>query len=112
MANSKFLRISNDSGGSLRWGGMRDLAVLYLFHQWQANLRILDVEAIKTVPYAPRSHPFVERLIGTIRRECLDSHALLDGHRSGVEAPGVPALLQWSSRSCGAERAYAGPELG
>src|ERR1700687_171848 len=37
-----------------------------------ANLRILDVEAIKTVPYAPRSHPFVERLIGTIRREVLD----------------------------------------
>jgi hypothetical protein len=23
-------------------------------------------------PYAPLSHPFVERLIGTIRRECLD----------------------------------------
>ena len=32
----------------------------------------LDVEAIKTVPYAPLSHPFIERLIGTIRRECLD----------------------------------------
>ena len=48
---------------------------LYRFHQWQANLRILDVEAIKTVPYVPLSHPFVERLIGTIRRECLD-HAL------------------------------------
>jgi putative transposase len=45
---------------------------LYRFHQWQANLRILDVEAIKTVPYVPLSHPFVERLIGTIRRECLD----------------------------------------
>jgi transposase InsO family protein len=45
---------------------------LYRFHQWQANLRILDVEEIKTVPYAPLSHPFVERLIGTIRRECLD----------------------------------------
>jgi putative transposase len=45
---------------------------LYRFHQWQTNLRILDVEAIKTVPYAPLSHPFVERLIGTIRRECLD----------------------------------------
>jgi len=42
---------------------------LYRFHQWQANLRILDVEAIKTVPL---SHPFVERLIGTIRRERLD----------------------------------------
>jgi transposase InsO family protein len=45
---------------------------LYRFHQWQANLRILDVAAIKTVPYVPLSHPFVERLIGTIRRECLD----------------------------------------
>jgi len=35
-------------------------------------LRILDVDEIKTVPYTPRSHPFVERLIGTIRREYLD----------------------------------------
>jgi putative transposase len=45
---------------------------LYRFRQWQANLRILDVTEIKTVPYVPLSHPFVERLIGTIRRECLD----------------------------------------
>ena len=45
---------------------------LYRFQQWQANLRILDVREIKTVPYVPLSHPFVERLIGTIRRECLD----------------------------------------
>jgi transposase InsO family protein len=45
---------------------------LYRFHQWQANLRVLDVGEIKTVPYAPLSHPFVERLVGTIRRECLD----------------------------------------
>ncbi len=45
---------------------------LYRFHQWQANLRILEVREIKTVPYVPLSHPFVERLIGTIRREYLD----------------------------------------
>jgi putative transposase len=44
---------------------------LYRFHQWQANLRILDVKELKTVAYVPLSHPFVERLIGTIRRECL-----------------------------------------
>jgi hypothetical protein len=30
------------------------------------------VAEIKTVPYVPLSHPFVERLIGTIRREYLD----------------------------------------
>jgi transposase InsO family protein len=45
---------------------------LYRFHQWEANLRILGVREIKTVPYVPWSHPFIERLIGTIRRECLD----------------------------------------
>jgi len=45
---------------------------LYRFHQWQANLRILEVAEIKTVPHVPLSHPFVERLIGTLRRECLD----------------------------------------
>ncbi len=45
---------------------------LYRFGQWQANLRILEVTEIKIVPYVPLSHPFVERLIGTIRREYLD----------------------------------------
>jgi putative transposase len=45
---------------------------LYRFCQWQANLRVLKVTEIKTVPYVPMSHPFVERLIGTLRRECLD----------------------------------------
>lgn len=45
---------------------------LFSYHQWQANLRILDVEEVKTVPYVPLSHPFVERLIGTIRHEFLD----------------------------------------
>jgi len=38
---------------------------LYRFHQWQANLRVLEVKEIKTVPYVPLSHPFVERLTGT-----------------------------------------------
>ncbi len=45
---------------------------LFRFYQWNANLRILEVTEVKTVPYVPLSHPFVERLIGTIRREYLD----------------------------------------
>ncbi len=45
---------------------------LFQYHQWQANLDILDVDEVRSVPYTPRSHPFVERLIGTIRREFLD----------------------------------------
>jgi transposase InsO family protein len=45
---------------------------LFLFRQWQANLRILELTEVKTVPHVPLSHPFVERLIGTVRRELLD----------------------------------------
>ena len=45
---------------------------LFKFYRWQANLRILDIEEIKSVPYIPLSHPFIERIIGTVRREYLD----------------------------------------
>ena len=45
---------------------------LFQYHRWKANLRILNVKEVKSVPYIPLSHPFVERLIGTIRREYLD----------------------------------------
>ena len=41
------------------------------FARWQANSRILEVEPIQTLPYVPRSHPFIEWLIGTLRREYL-----------------------------------------
>jgi hypothetical protein len=45
---------------------------LFRFQRWRANLRIMDVDEIKAVPCMPLSHPFVERLIGTVRREDLD----------------------------------------
>ena len=45
---------------------------LYRFHRWLANLRVIDVDEIKSVAHVPVSHPFVERLIGTLRREYLD----------------------------------------
>ena len=45
---------------------------LFEYHRWQANLRVLEVDEIKTVPGVPVSHPFMERLIGTVCREYLD----------------------------------------
>jgi transposase InsO family protein len=45
---------------------------LFQYRQWLANLRILDFAELKSIPYTPISHPFVERLIGTIRRKYLD----------------------------------------
>ncbi len=45
---------------------------LFTYHRWLANLHILEIDEVQTVPYTPVSHPFVERLIGSIRRELLD----------------------------------------
>ena len=45
---------------------------MFEYQRWKAHLRILGVKEVKTVPYAPLSHPFVERLVGTVRREYLD----------------------------------------
>jgi hypothetical protein len=45
---------------------------LFQYHRWKTNLRVLDVEEIKSLPHVPMSHPFVERLIGSVRRELLD----------------------------------------
>ncbi|MHB8399768.1 MAG: integrase core domain-containing protein [Candidatus Limnocylindrales bacterium] len=35
-------------------------------------MRILDIEEVKSLPFVPRSHPFVERMIRTVREELLD----------------------------------------
>ncbi len=45
---------------------------LFQYHRWKANLRVLDIEEIKSLPHVPMSHPFVERLTGSVRRELLD----------------------------------------
>ena len=60
------------SGKSLPKYLSSDNDPLFLFHRWQCNLRVLDVEELKTVPGTPTSHPFIERVIGTTRREYLD----------------------------------------
>ena len=45
-----------------------------------ANRAYRQIDEIKTVPHAPASHPFVERLIGTIRREFLDQVPFWNAH--------------------------------
>jgi transposase InsO family protein len=45
---------------------------LFQYHRWKTSLRVLDIKEIKSLPHVPMSHPFVERLIGSVRRELLD----------------------------------------
>jgi hypothetical protein len=47
----------------------------------KANPRILDVTEAKTVPHVPLSHPFVERVIGTVRRELPDQVPFWSGRQ-------------------------------
>ena len=54
-----------------------------LFRFQLPNLRLLEVDEIKTISGTPRSHAFVERLIGTIRRECPDR--IWFWHRSDLQ---------------------------
>ena len=98
---------------------------LFRFHRWLANLRVLEIEEVKSVPHIPVSHPFIERLIGTIRREYLDRvffwnvvdltrkleafrdyynasrvHRSLEGttpaHRAGASSPAPAALDRYA----------------
>jgi len=46
---------------------VNDHVPLFEAYRWTANLRILEIDEIKTVPHVPMSDPFVERLIGTMR---------------------------------------------
>ena len=45
---------------------------LFEAHRWDREPSLLEIDEIKTVPHVPLSHPCVERLIGTLRREFLD----------------------------------------
>ena len=65
-----FIKILSGSSGPKRLSTDND--PLFEFYQWQANLRVSGIDEIKSVPHIPWSHPFIERLIGTIRREYLD----------------------------------------
>jgi len=60
------------AGQSLPKNLSSDNDPLFRFHRWRANLRVVEIKEIKALPCVPCSHPFVERLIGTIRREYLD----------------------------------------
>jgi len=74
---------------------------IFNFNRWKANLRIMDIEEIKSVPRVPYSHPFIERLIGSIRREHLD-YSLFWGEKDLVRKLGNYKIYYNESRvHCG-----------
>jgi len=47
----------------------------------RARIKAMGIEDVVTAPRAPWQDPFVERGIGSIRRECLDHLILVDERR-------------------------------
>jgi putative transposase len=50
------------------------------FHAWTTTAAALGVEEVVTAPHSPWQNAYVERLIGSIRRECLD-HIIIANSR-------------------------------
>jgi putative transposase len=45
---------------------------------FSSRVQSLGIREVKTAPRAPWQNPYVERLIGTLRRECLDHVVVLN----------------------------------
>ena len=60
------------SSGKMPKRLVHDHDPLFRFIRWTRNMDILEIEQIWSVPFFPLSDPFVERLIGTVRRDFLD----------------------------------------
>jgi len=66
-------RIFNDATSGHDWPKyLSSDDPLFQYNRWKANLRVLEIDEIKPLPHVPMSHPFVERLTGSIQRELLD----------------------------------------
>ncbi len=46
--------------------------------EFRASVKALGIKEVKTAPRSPWQNPFVERVIGSIRRECLDHVIVLN----------------------------------
>jgi putative transposase len=56
---------------------LRDRDQIY-GQQFRHRMKGMQIEEVLTAPHSPWQNPFAERLIGSIRRECLDHVLVLD----------------------------------
>jgi len=59
---------------------LRDRDAIY-GGDWVAMTKAMGMEEVLSAPRSPWQNPFVERLIGSVRRECLD-HIIVWNRRS------------------------------
>ena len=62
------------------WYLVRDRDTVY-GNDFRRRVRSLWIEEVVTAPRSPWQNPYVERIIGSIRRECLDNVIVLNDRR-------------------------------
>ena len=60
---------------------------------FSSRVQSLGIREVKTAPRSPWQNPYVERLIGTLRRECLDHVVVLNDDPPASPAARLPHLL-------------------
>jgi len=68
---SMFEEIRRENQGVIPKHLSTDNDPLWLYHRWKANLNLLEIDEIKSVPFVPESHPFIERKVGITRQDFL-----------------------------------------
>jgi len=74
---------------------IRDRDVLY-GHEFRRRIQSLGMKEVVTAPRSPWQNAFAERLIGSIRRECLDHVVVLSQRHLRRLLKGYFAYYQWS----------------
>lgn len=110
--------VPDSSGTAISTGSPReypgsDNDPLFLHHHWQAKLRIPGADEIKTVAYTPLSHPFVDRAIGTTRREHLAQAPFWNAGESALTGGSLPVVYKlqtsgpcWTSHETALTRSH------
>ena len=69
------------------------------FHAWRTTADAMGIEEVLTAPRSPWQNGYAERLIGSIRRECLD-HVIIGNRARTTPSPaGLRGLLPAMSNS-------------
>ena len=79
----------------------------HAFHAWANTATAMDIQEVLTAPRSPWQNAYVERFIGSVRRECLD-HVIIFPAAGLARAHALRDVLQTIPHASGAGQGRAG----
>jgi len=78
---------------------MRDRDSIY-GKRFRTRVKSLGIEEVVTAPRSPWQNPYVERIIGSIRRECLNHVIIFNERHLRHVLKSTPAIIRLRERTC------------